>query len=293
MRTLITVALTTHLVPGTAPIATKLWRELRTTVGNDASAEEVVEKARFLFSAMDAEKVAECLRNIEKVSLALDSLSQVDVRCVTEFDNEYPLRWIKALSGKHPAAVFASGNLDLLNGEGVGIVGSREVDSIGSQFARQVAQESVRLGYAVISGGAKGVDGIAVEAALSSGGMAIEIVPDSLMKRIQAGLAGPNRTIVSPYHPDAGFSAGNAMGRNKLIYALSQATVVVASSLGSGGTWSGAREAILQRLCPVLVRSAEDAPVGNRALIELGGRALVRVDELDSLLKLEERQTLF
>ncbi len=293
MKTLITVALTTHLIPGRTPIPPKLWRELRTVVGNGAGPEDTAEHAKRILSPADSQRVADCLNDLASYQEALDSLANEDVRCLTEFDEAYPQNWIRKLSGKHPAAIFASGNLDLLNTNGIGIVGSRDVDDAGARFASAVAEESVRLGYAVISGGAKGVDQIAAEAALSAGGAVIEIVPDSLLKRVHAGLAGSSRTLATPYHPDAGFSAGNAMGRNKLIYALSKASVVVASSLGSGGTWTGAREAILQRLCPVLVRSAENAPVGNRALVELGGTSFEAVRSLEQVIGQEPSRTLF
>ena len=59
--------------------------------------------------------------------------------------------------------------------------------------------------------------------------------------------------MVSPYHPTAGFSAGAAMGRNKLVYALSDVAVVVSSGQASGGTWTGASEALKAGWVPVLV----------------------------------------
>jgi predicted Rossmann fold nucleotide-binding protein DprA/Smf involved in DNA uptake len=89
--------------------------------------------------------------------------------------------------------------------------------------------------------------------------------------------------LCTPFSPDLGFQVGNAMGRNKLIYAGSLATVIVASELESGGTWSGATEALKGNLCPVLVR-----PEGGRgaaALIKQGGVAIPRASDLGDLLK--------
>ncbi len=46
-----------------------------------------------------------------------------------------------------------------------------------------------------------------------------------------------DRTVIcTPHAPDSPFSVGKAMGRNKLIYALSDVTVAVAADKGSGGT---------------------------------------------------------
>lgn len=51
------------------------------------------------------------------------------------------------------------------------------------------------------------------------------------------------RTVMcTPYSPEAPFSVGNAMGRNKLIYALSDLTLVVAAEVETGGSWSAAAE---------------------------------------------------
>ena len=48
--------------------------------------------------------------------------------------------------------------------------------------------------------------------------------------------------LISPYDPSAGFNVGNAMQRNKLIYALADTSLVVSSDLNKGGTWAGAVE---------------------------------------------------
>ena len=46
--------------------------------------------------------------------------------------------------------------------------------------------------------------------------------------------------FISPYDPAAGFSVRHAMQRNKIIYALADAALVVASDFEKGGTWAGA-----------------------------------------------------
>ena len=47
--------------------------------------------------------------------------------------------------------------------------------------------------------------------------------------------------LASPYDPSAGFNVGNAMQRNKFIYALADAALVVNSDLNRGGTWGWRR----------------------------------------------------
>jgi hypothetical protein len=62
-----------------------------------------------------------------------------------------------------------------------------------------------------------------------------------------------NLVLVSPFNPEAGFDVGNAMARNKYIYCLSDAAIVVATSKGSGGTWSGATENLKRNWAPLWV----------------------------------------
>jgi predicted Rossmann fold nucleotide-binding protein DprA/Smf involved in DNA uptake len=70
--------------------------------------------------------------------------------------------------------------------------------------------------------------------------------------------------LLSPYDPQAGFNIGNAMQRNKLIYALADAALVVQADYGKGGTWAGAIEQLEKlRLVPIytLRRGQQDAAI--------------------------------
>jgi len=93
--------------------------------------------------------------------------------------------------------------------------------------------------------------------ALEAGGNAVGVLADSLER---AALNRDHRNylrdgqlvLLSSYDPQAGFNIGNAMQRNKLIYALADAALVVQSEYGKGGTWAGAIEQLDKlRLVPV------------------------------------------
>jgi predicted Rossmann fold nucleotide-binding protein DprA/Smf involved in DNA uptake len=70
------------------------------------------------------------------------------------------------------------------------------------------------------------------------------------------------------------------MGRNKLIYALSKATLVIAAAAETGGSWSGAVEAIRQATAPVLVWTGPGAGPGNPLLSQRGGIGVGRLADL-------------
>lgn len=74
--------------------------------------------------------------------------------------------------------------------------------------------------------------------------------------------------------PEAGFTVGNAMGRNKYIYALSDYGLVVSASSGEGGAWSGAVENLKKRWVPLFVWLSNEAPPANQRLHEMGALPL-------------------
>ena len=156
------------------------------------------------------------------------------------------------------------------------VVGSRNIDNEGELFTRKVAEESARQGIQIVSGGARGVDQIAMLTALGAGGMVLGVLADSLMKaavsgKYRNGIREKQLTLISPYNPDARFNVGNAMGRNKYIYALADFGLVVASEYQKGGTWAGAREELKRESArPVFVRDEDGVPDGNDALKKMG-----------------------
>jgi predicted Rossmann fold nucleotide-binding protein DprA/Smf involved in DNA uptake len=83
-----------------------------------------------------------------------------------------------------------------------------------------------------VSGGARGIDQAAMRGALEAGGKVTGVLADSLEKTAmnrdhRSMLMEGQLVLVSPYDLSAGFNVGNAMQRNKLIYAFADAALVV------------------------------------------------------------------
>jgi predicted Rossmann fold nucleotide-binding protein DprA/Smf involved in DNA uptake len=114
-----------------------------------------------------------------------------------------------------------------------------------------------------------------MNAALESRGSAVGILADSLERairrqEIRPALERGDLCLATPYAPNAGFSVGAAMGRNRLIYALADYAIVVASDAESGGTWAGATETLKHGWVPVFVLEHPQMPEGNRLLLQRG-----------------------
>lgn len=207
------------------------------------------------------------------LALAIEGWSNRGLWVISRSDNEiYPQR-LRA-SRSSPPVLYGAGNAALLSKGGLAIVGSRNADENALDFTRRLARTCAEQSIQVVSGGARGVDTEAMLACLDAGGSAIGVLADSLAKvalsrKYREALLDERLALVSAYDPASGFDRGNAMGRNKYIYALADHALVV-SSATEGGTWAGAIEELRQGRTPVFVRDAGNIPEGNRKLQEKG-----------------------
>src|SRR3990172_8427415 len=114
--------------------------------------------------------------------------------------------------------------------------------------------------------------------ALEHEGTVIGVLADSLLKAATSNkyrkyLVNNNLVLISPYYPEAGFNAGNAMSRNKYIYCLTDAAIVVQSGT-EGGTWNGAIENLKKEWVPLWVK--EIKYITADASIDLFKQSIVR-----------------
>jgi len=207
----------------------------------------------------------------------MERLEESGIRLLSFLDEGFPSHLIDVLGTKASAFLLVAGNISLLGRTGRGIVGSRNASEKVIEVAQSAARATVRQGEVVVSGLARGIDRLAMSAALDADGEVIG-VPTEGLRRIASGneirnLVHEGRIcLISPYAPDVGFSVGLAMGRNRFVYALSQSTLVVASDLKKGGTWAGAEEAIKGKFGQVDVWTGDGATKGNEGLVTIGAR---------------------
>ena len=237
------------------------------------------------YSKLDKERLNALLSRGVQLGFAAEEWDRNSIWVISRSEPDYPRHLKKHLKDKAPPLLFCIGNLNLLTGGGIAIVGSRNVDKQGEVFARQVARQCAMDGMPVVSGGARGVDQIAMNASMEVGGITIGIIADNLLKKslernARKAISSGKLLLLSPYHPKAGFKVGTAMARNKLIYAMADYAVVVSAEAGQGGTWAGAREELKRENSrPVFVRTGEDIPSGNSKLLELGAMEWPELNE--------------
>lgn len=242
---------------------------------------------------LEADRINALLDRSGQIAIELQRWTDSGIWIRTRDDDDYPKRLIYHLGDAAPPLLFGVGKASLVEQDGIAIVGSRNVEPAGEEFAAASARSFARSGQTVISGGARGVDQIAMAAALTAGGASIGVMSDSLARRlreaeVRAWLSEGVLLLISPYRPDAGFHVGTAMGRNRLIYCLSQAAIVITTEVdgkgkGKGGTWAGAIENLRAGWVPLYVRLKNDAPLANKMLLAQTGPSGERATPLESV----------
>ena len=207
---------------------------------------------------------------------------------VSRADAEYPRRLKTRLREDAPAVLYGCGDMALLETGGLAVVGSRHVDDALIDYTMAVGWLAARAGRTLVSGGAKGIDQAAMRGALEGGGKVCGVLADSLEKTTMNRehrnlLLDGQLVLISPYDPSAGFNVGNAMQRNKLIYALADTSLVVSSDLNKGGTWAGAVEQLDKlKFVPVFIRSTGKSSAGLDGLRKKGALPWPNPQDVDS-----------
>jgi DNA processing protein len=248
---------------------------------------EVLEACR---SVAGADRLRGLLARGFQLSQALERWQTRAIWVVSRADDAYPHRLRDRLRSDAPPILYGCGDPGLLDSGGLAIVGSRNIDEALAEYTMEIGGSVANAGRTVISGGAKGIDQSAMRGALEAGGRACGVLADSLerqaMSRDHRNLLMEGRlTLVSPYDPSAGFNVGNAMQRNKLIYALADASLVVSSDVNKGGTWAGAIEQLNKfRFVPVYVRSVGTRSPGLTELLKKGALPWPELESSSSLI---------
>jgi predicted Rossmann fold nucleotide-binding protein DprA/Smf involved in DNA uptake len=233
----------------------------------------------WLDPSVTPDRIRHLLGRSGAMGLALEKWQRAGLWVMTRSDADYPVRLKKRLRFEAPPVLFGCGDRGLLNRAGIAVVGSQAANEEELSDASQLAAEIAAQGFSVVSGGARGIDETAMLSALERGGTAIGVLADSLLRaatsaKYRKGLMGKTLVLVSPFNPETTFDTGHAMARNKYIYCLANAAVVVAAGKESGGTWNGAIENLKHGWVPLWVKENADPNSGNATLVQQGARWL-------------------
>lgn len=168
----------------------------------------------------------------------LEALAKSGVTALAWDDPAYPalLREIP----EAPAILFIRGALTEADRWGIGIVGTRNVSAYGREVAEVLSRDLAANRLTVVSGLARGVDGVAHQAALKAGGRTVAVLGSGVdviyppeHRRLAQQIA-ENGAVISEYPLGAQPDAMNFPPRNRIISGLSLGVVVVEADEKSG-----------------------------------------------------------
>lgn len=186
-----------------------------------------------------------------------------------------------------PPVLFGRGDLTLLDRPAVAIVGSRDHTAYGGRVAEMVAGQSAIAGLIVVSGMARGIDGLAHRAALQAGGGTIGVLGNGLgviypaaHRRLYADMEAGG-LLITEFPPGERPAAGSFPRRNRIISGLARATVVIEAAAGSGALIT-ARTALDQNRDVFAVPGpiTSQLSVGTNGLIRDGAFPLLEMADL-------------
>ncbi|MDY0909507.1 DNA-processing protein DprA [Microbacterium sp. CFBP9034] len=231
----------------------------------------------------------------DAIALGLQSAGKAGVSLVTRADDAWPHQ-LDDLETHAPMCLWLRGDAEALQRlrPSVAIVGARAATSYGDHVALELAAELAGGGIPVVSGGAYGIDGAAHRAALQVGGLTVALLAGGVDRAYPAGHADLIERVAAAGAVVSEVPCGSAptkwrfLQRNRLIAALTDATVVVEAGWRSGSLNTAGHAAALSRrlgAVPGPITSAASAGT-HRLLREYGAQCITSAADVRDLLGL-------
>jgi DNA processing protein len=215
------------------------------------------------------------------------------IRLVCPGDLEWPDA-LDELGQARPYALWVRGQagLHLTCPRSVSVVGARAATGYGAHMAGEIAADLGEAGWAVVSGGAYGIDAAAHRGALATGAVTIAVLACGVDYAYPAGHAGlfaeiaEHGLVVSEWPPGRHPARLRFLVRNRTIAALTCGTVIVEAGERSGALNTARHAAQLGKplmAVPGPVTSAQSAGC-HRIIREWGATCVTRADDIIEML---------
>lgn len=270
-----------------SPIALKIWAVQQATnqIKSRASFYNTWKTADAFLAMMD--DIPHIDEAVYSLSVAVDDMDWMD-GAVCCFDEDFPVVNVNAPNGDRPYLLFYKGDLSLLNdlNRNVAVIGY--TTPTDEQIAREskIVEQLVYHNQHIVSGLAKGCDGIAHTICMDCGGKTIAILPSSLNSIFPAAhrdmaqrIVETGGLIITEYYdePHSRHEAINRfVERDRLQALFAKAVILIASYEGRDGD-SGSRHAMAKankygHMACVMYNAATDGTARdmklNRSLLE-------------------------
>jgi len=222
-----------------------------------------------------------------------ESILEKNITVLTLLDDDYP-PLLKEID-QSPPVIYVKGTLTPADEFSVAIVGTRRVSEYGQQITRDASIYLTGHGLTIVSGLARGVDGLAHRHALEAGGRTIAVLGSGVdviyppEHRKLAEAISENGAVISDYPLGTQPEGVNFPPRNRIISGLSLATIVIEAGDRSGALIT-ADFALEQGRDVFAVPGNVLSPAsrGTNRLIQNGAFAMVSPQDVLDVLNLSE-----
>ena len=276
-----------------------LWLSLRCTVGSEtfSKLQKTFSKPSDVYRADRAtleealypykkDLKALCNKDLSDVRRVMDYCLHQNIKIMTYESPDYPNAFREISSP--PLVLYYYGEIpNLSDNLVVSVVGTRKMTEYGKKLAFEISGDLATAGAVIVSGMALGVDGTAHAAAINGGGKTVAILGSGIdriypptHKRLYSYII-KNGAVITEFPPHEPPERYNFPKRNRLISAISQATVVIEGDEISGALITG-REAMKQWRVVYAVPGKIDEPTGSGTAILLkeGAKCITCADDI-------------
>ena len=189
--------------------------------------------------------------NVFESTPIFQSIEKCGAHFIIPGDEQWPLR-VDELECP-PIGLIVKGNLEILSNPSLAIVGTRNPTPYGVRIAGDFAAGFVDREWDIVSGGAYGIDSAAHRGALVAEGRTIAVIASGIDLQYPSGNTRlfeeicENGAIVTEVMPGVPALPHRFLTRNRIIAALSQATLVVEAAFRSGSLRTARDAAELMR----------------------------------------------
>jgi DNA processing protein len=221
----------------------------------------------------------------DKAGEEWNGIKSMNLSFIVQSDPAYP-QLLREPAGA-PLLLYCKGDVSLLRGPAVGVVGARNCTSEGLAVSAFFARDLARAGVTVISGMARGIDRAAHLAGLEGAGRSIGVLGtgiDVVYPTRNADLYArmeKEGLLVSEFAPGTGPNGKNFPIRNRLISGLALGILVVEAA-GRSGSLITARLALEHNREVFAVPGSAMSPMseGCRDLVRKGAKAVFDADDI-------------
>jgi len=189
------------------------------------------------YDSIKNEKLISTLRQIN-ADQVLTEIDAHQARFITPIDDDWPEQ-VNDLAAP-PIGLILKGNISALHQRSLAIVGTRNPTSYGARIAGDFAAGFADREWAIVSGGAYGIDSYAHKGALIAEGVTVAVIASGIDINYPAGNTRlfaeicESGAIVTEFMPGQRALPHRFLTRNRLIASLSKATLVVEAAFRSG-----------------------------------------------------------